>query len=162
MDALTLTPSARIFGVPSACAGPCGVIEEQVALRASAAPEPVGFEPAELVDEASGQRRNQRGVGPDQLWSRHSVGHEELDARGAAGGERIDLGTIRRLARDDRVRRVDRGALKPAKVGQVCRCDWPVDHLGQLRGRNDGVRKDRLGVWGSHPGRPPWSPQVGQ
>jgi hypothetical protein len=37
-----------------------------------------------------------------------------------------------------------------------------VGHLGQLRGRNGGVRQDRLGVGGGHPGRPPWTPQVGQ
>jgi hypothetical protein len=114
VDALTLTPSAGIFSVPSARAGPCGVVEEQVALRASATPEPVGFERVELLDEASGQGRGQRRVGPDQLSSRHPVSHEELNARAAAGGERIDLSTIQSLAGEGRVGRVDRRPLKPA------------------------------------------------
>jgi len=162
VDALALTPSAGILCVPSARAGPCGVVEEQVALGASATPEPVGFERVDLLDEASGQRRGQRCVGPDQLPSRSRVGHEELTARVAAGGQCIDLGTIQRLAGEDRVGRVDRRPLKPAEVGQVRRGDGLVDHLRQLRGRNGGVRQDRLGVGGGHPGRPPWPPQVGQ
>jgi hypothetical protein len=117
VDALTLTPSAGIFSVPSAGPRPCGVVEEQVALWASATPEPVGFERAELVDEASGQRRGQRRVDPDQLSPRCSLGHDELDARGAAGGECIDLGAIRSLAGENRLGRVDRRPLKSAQVG---------------------------------------------
>ena len=148
--------------MPSARAGPCGVIEQQVALRASAPPEPVGFERVELLDEASGQRCGQRRVGPDQLSSRDPVVDDELDARGAAGGECVELSTVRCLTGEDRVGRVDRRSMKPAEVGQVRGGDWLVDHLRQLRGRDDGVRQDRLGVGGGRPGRPPWAPQVGQ
>jgi hypothetical protein len=162
VDALALAPAAGIFGVPSAGAGSCGVVEEKVAFGAGAAPEPVGFERVEFVDEASGQLRGECGVGPDQLSSRYPVRDEELNARRAAGGERIDLSTVESLAGEDRLGGEDGRPLKPAQVGQVRRGDWPVDHLGQLRRGDGGVRQDRLGVWGGHPRQSPWTAEVGQ
>jgi hypothetical protein len=114
VEALSLAPAAGSFGVPSARAGPCRVVEEQVALWASAAPQPVGVERAELLDEASGQRRRQRRVGPDQPSPRRLLGHGELDARGAGGGEGVELSIIQRLAGEDRLGRVDR---RPVAVG---------------------------------------------
>jgi hypothetical protein len=126
---LTLAPSARILSVPSARAGPCGVVEQQVALGASATPQSVGFECAELVDHASGERRGQRRVGPDQLSPRYPVSHEQLNARRAAGGGGIHFSTVHSLAGENRLGRVDRRPLKSAQVGQVRRGDWLVDHL---------------------------------
>lgn len=117
MDVLALAPAAGIFGVPSAGAGPCGVVEEQVALRASAAPQPMGFERAQLLDETPGQRPGGRGVGPDQLAPRHPLGHDEFDARGAVGAERVDLSKVQCLAGENRLRDVDCCALKSAQVG---------------------------------------------
>ena len=97
-------PAAGIFSVPSACAGACGVVEEQVALRASAAPQPVGFEGVEFCDEASGKRRSHRRVGPDQLLPRRAIGDNELNVRGAVGGERIDDSTVQSVAGHAHVR----------------------------------------------------------
>jgi hypothetical protein len=114
VEALTLTPSAGIFSVPSARAGPRGVIEEEVALRASATPQPVGFERVELLDEASGQCCGQRRVGPDQLLPRYPVSHEDFDARAAASGECIELSAVQSLGGEDRVGGVERRPLKPA------------------------------------------------
>ncbi len=162
VDALTLTPSAGVFCVPSAGAGPCGVVEDQAALQASATPEPVGFKHVELLDEASGQCCGRRRVGPDQMSSRYPVSHDELDARCAAGGDCIELGAIQRLTGEDPFGRVDRRSLKPVYIGQVRRRDGLVDHLRQLRGRDGGVRQDRLGVWNGCAGWSPWPPQVGQ
>ena len=162
MDALALTPAAGIFSVPSACAGACGVVEEQVALRASAPPQPVGFEGVEFIDEASGPCRSRRRVDPDQLSPRYAVGHNEFDLRGAAGGERIDLSTVQSPAGENRLGGLGRRPLKSTQLGQVGLGHRLVDRLGQLRGRDGDVGQDRLGVWGGRPGRPPRLAQVGQ
>jgi hypothetical protein len=67
MGALTLASAAGILGVPSACTGLRGVVEKQAAFRSIATPQPVGFEHAEFLDEASGQGSSRRRVGPDEL-----------------------------------------------------------------------------------------------
>jgi hypothetical protein len=162
VDALALAPATGIFGVPSAGAGPCGVVEEQVALRASAAPQPIGFEFVEFLDEASGEGRRQRTVGPEQLCSRHTFSHTELDTGGAFGGEGVERSAVQSLAIDDRLGRVDRRSLKSAQIGEVGRVDRLVDHTRQLRGRNRDVGQDRLGEWGYGPCRSPWPAEVGQ
>jgi hypothetical protein len=118
VDALTLAPAAGIFRVPPACAGPGGVVEEQVALRASATPQPVGVERAEFLDEAPGERRGQRRVAPDQPSPEHPLRHNELDERGAVCGKCIELSTIHSSAGEHRLGRVDRRPLESAQIGR--------------------------------------------
>jgi hypothetical protein len=62
MGALTLASAAGILCVPSARAGLRGVVEQHGAFRPGATPQPVGFEHADLLDEAPGQRSGRRRV----------------------------------------------------------------------------------------------------
>ena len=162
MQALTLAPTARPLSMPAPRARPRGVVEEQVTFRASAPLQPVAFEPAHFLDEASGQRRRQRCVGPNQPSARHASGHNEFDTPRAACAQRIDLGIIRRLASEHRLSRVGRRPVQSAEVSQISGAHRLVDQPCQLRGGYGRAGQHLLGVGHACPHRPPWTPQVGE
>jgi hypothetical protein len=92
---LALSPAAGVFGVPAACARAGDVVEEQVARGAGAAPQPVGLERGEFLDQAAGQAGGDRVVAPYQVLAQAAVGGGEFDVGGAAVGERGDRRAIR-------------------------------------------------------------------